>query len=154
MRERTDQERWCVLKRAEYHSFHASTLRRSNATILCLHFELQSLANIKGRCFHSNTALRTSSWSELLGLPLWASLLLFTVSNAHHLSNSAVANSLLGEKEEERESLERTRERGRETKGGREGGWKGERERELWHGILFEEPNPTGSRPSDLVGLD
>ena len=22
-----------------------------------------------------------------------------------------------------------------------------------WHGILFEEPNPTGSRPSDLIGL-
>ena len=30
------------------------------------------------------------------------------------------------------------------------------RERErwfVWHGILFEEPNPTGSRPSDLIGL-
>ena len=30
------------------------------------------------------------------------------------------------------------------------------RERErwfVWHGILFEEPNPTGSRPSDLLGL-
>ena len=25
--------------------------------------------------------------------------------------------------------------------------------REFWHGILFEEPNPTGSRPSDLIGL-
>ena len=23
----------------------------------------------------------------------------------------------------------------------------------VWHGILFEEPNPTGSRPSDLIGL-
>ena len=23
----------------------------------------------------------------------------------------------------------------------------------LWHGILFEEPNPTGSRPRDLIGL-
>ena len=22
----------------------------------------------------------------------------------------------------------------------------------LWHGILFEEPNPTGSRPRDLIG--
>ena len=27
-----------------------------------------------------------------------------------------------------------------------------ERERE-WHGILFQEPNPRGSRPSDLIGL-
>ena len=23
----------------------------------------------------------------------------------------------------------------------------------VWHGILFEEPSPTGSRPSDLIGL-
>ena len=23
-----------------------------------------------------------------------------------------------------------------------------------WHGILFEEPNPTGSRPRDLIGLE
>ena len=23
----------------------------------------------------------------------------------------------------------------------------------VWHGILFEEPNPTGSRQSDLIGL-
>ena len=23
----------------------------------------------------------------------------------------------------------------------------------VWHGILFEEPNPTWSRPSDLIGL-
>ena len=23
----------------------------------------------------------------------------------------------------------------------------------LWHGILFEEPNPTGNRQSDLIGL-
>ena len=23
----------------------------------------------------------------------------------------------------------------------------------VWHGILFEEPNPTGSRPRDLIGL-
>ena len=23
----------------------------------------------------------------------------------------------------------------------------------VWHGILFEGPNPTGSRPSDLIGL-
>ena len=23
----------------------------------------------------------------------------------------------------------------------------------VWHGILFEEPNPTGSRPIDLIGL-
>ena len=22
-----------------------------------------------------------------------------------------------------------------------------------WHGILFEEPNPTGNRPRDLIGL-
>ena len=30
-----------------------------------------------------------------------------------------------------------------------------ERERRwfVWHGILFEEPNPTGSRPSVLIGL-
>ena len=30
-----------------------------------------------------------------------------------------------------------------------------ERERRwfVWHGILFEEPNPTGSRPRDLIGL-
>ena len=28
-----------------------------------------------------------------------------------------------------------------------------ESERELWLGILFEEPNPTGSRPRDLIGL-
>ena len=28
-----------------------------------------------------------------------------------------------------------------------------ERERELGTGILFEEPNPTGSRPRDLIGL-
>ena len=28
-----------------------------------------------------------------------------------------------------------------------------ERERERGTGILFEEPNPTGSRPSDLIGL-
>ena len=30
-----------------------------------------------------------------------------------------------------------------------------ERERRwfVWHGILFEEPNPTGSRPRDLTGL-
>ena len=30
-----------------------------------------------------------------------------------------------------------------------------DREREwfVWPGILFEEPNPTGSRPSDLIGL-
>ena len=24
----------------------------------------------------------------------------------------------------------------------------------LWHGILFEEPNPTGNRPRDLIGLE
>ena len=24
----------------------------------------------------------------------------------------------------------------------------------VWHGILFEEPNPTGSRPSDIIGLE
>ena len=24
----------------------------------------------------------------------------------------------------------------------------------LWHGILFEEPNPTGNRPHDLIGLE
>ena len=24
----------------------------------------------------------------------------------------------------------------------------------VWHGILFEEPNPTGSRPRDLIGLE
>ena len=23
----------------------------------------------------------------------------------------------------------------------------------VWHGILFEEPNPAGSRPRDLIGL-
>ena len=68
------------------------------------------------------------------------------------LSNSAVANSLLGEKEKEREFGENKRERARDQ--GREGGRVEGRERELWHGILFEEPNPTGSRPSDLVGLD
>ena len=28
-----------------------------------------------------------------------------------------------------------------------------ERERELGTGFLFEEPNPTGSRPSDLIGF-
>ena len=28
-----------------------------------------------------------------------------------------------------------------------------EREREPGTGILFEEPNPTGSRPRDLIGL-
>ena len=22
----------------------------------------------------------------------------------------------------------------------------------VWHGILFKEPNPTGSRPSDVIG--
>ena len=29
----------------------------------------------------------------------------------------------------------------------------GERRWFVWHGILFEEPNPTGSRPSDLIGI-
>ena len=24
----------------------------------------------------------------------------------------------------------------------------------VWHGILFEEPNPTGNRPRDLIGLE
>ena len=28
-----------------------------------------------------------------------------------------------------------------------------EREREWWHGILFEEPFPNGSRPRGLIGL-
>ena len=42
-------------------------------------------------------------------------------------------------------------EQGRGRAGGQEGGMDGGRE--FWHGILFEEPNPTGSRPSDLIGL-
>ena len=66
-----------------------------------------------------------------------------------------MATGLQGTAELERESLRgslRERDRARERERERERG--GERERESsGTGFLFEEPNPTGSRPSDLIGL-